>query len=84
MSDAADRRAVGGLTAFRHRDFAAYWFGSLFGNLGFQMQSAALFWQVYDLTGSTLDLAFIGLAEFARRCCCWRSPARSPTGSSAG
>ncbi len=29
------------------------------------MQSAALFWQVYDLTASTLDLAFIGLAEFA-------------------
>ena len=54
-----------GLAAFAHRDFAAYWFGTLFGNLGFQMQSAALFWQVYDLTGSTLDLAFIGLAEFA-------------------
>jgi len=29
------------------------------------MQSAALFWQVYDLTGSTLDLGLIGLAEFA-------------------
>jgi MFS family permease len=28
------------------------------------MQSAALFWQVYDLTGSTLDLGLIGLAEF--------------------
>jgi MFS family permease len=65
MSGAADRPAAGGLTAFRHGDFAAYWFGSLFGNLGFQMQSAALFWQVYDLTGSTLDLAFIGLCEFA-------------------
>jgi len=65
MSGAADRPAAGGLTAFRHSDFAAYWFGSLFGNLGFQMQSAALFWQVYDLTGSTLDLAFIGLCEFA-------------------
>jgi MFS family permease len=65
MSGAADRPAAGGLTAFRHSDFAAYWFGSLLGNLGFQMQSAALFWQVYDLTGSTLDLAFIGLCEFA-------------------
>jgi MFS family permease len=65
MSEAADRPHVGGLAAFGHGDFAAYWFGSLFGNLGFQMQSAALFWQVYDLTGSTLDLAFIGLAEFA-------------------
>jgi len=54
-----------GFVAFAHRDFAAYWFGTLFGNLGFQMQSAALFWQVYDLTGSTLDLAFVGLAEFA-------------------
>src|SRR5262249_45821810 len=65
MSEAADRPHVGGLAAFGHGDFAAYWFGSLFGNLGFQMQSAALFWQVYDLTGSTLDLAFIGLSEFA-------------------
>ena len=59
------RRTGGAFLAFGHRDFAAYWVGSLFGNLGFQMQSAALFWQVYDLTGSTLDLAFIGLAEFA-------------------
>ena len=59
------RPAEGAFLAFSHRDFAAYWVGSLFGNLGFQMQSAALFWQVYDLTGSTLDLAFIGLAEFA-------------------
>jgi MFS family permease len=64
MSDAAERPAAGGMAAFRHGDFAAYWFGSLFGNLGFQMQSAALFWQVYDLTGSTLDLGLIGLAEF--------------------
>jgi len=59
------RPAERAFLAFSHRDFAAYWVGSLFGNLGFQMQSAALFWQVYDLTGSTLDLAFIGLAEFA-------------------
>jgi MFS family permease len=57
--------SASGFAAFAHRDFAAYWLGSLLGNLGFQMQSAALFWQVYDLTGSTLDLAFIGLAEFA-------------------
>ncbi len=64
MSD-VDHGSAAGFAAFRHRDFAAYWLGSLFGNLGFQMQSAALFWQVYDLTGSTLDLAFIGLAEFA-------------------
>jgi MFS family permease len=65
MSDAADRPAAAGFVAFGHRDFAAYWVGSLLGNLGFQMQSAALFWQVYDLTGSTLDIAFVGLAEFA-------------------
>ncbi len=59
------RPAERAFLAFSHRDFTAYWVGYLFGNLGFQMQSAALFWQVYDLTGSTLDLAFIGLAEFA-------------------
>jgi MFS family permease len=60
-----EQGSTSGFAAFAHRDFAAYWFGTLFGNLGFQMQSAALFWQVYDLTGSTLDIAFIGLAEFA-------------------
>jgi MFS family permease len=64
-ADGEPRRAGQSFLAFGHGDFAAYWFGSLFGNLGFQMQSAALFWQVYDLTGSTLDLAFIGLSEFA-------------------
>jgi hypothetical protein len=57
--------SANGFAATAHRDFAPYWLGSLLGNLGFQMQSAALFWQVYDLTGSTLDLAFIDFAEFA-------------------
>ena len=65
MTEASTPQPGRALVAFGHRDFAAYWFGSLFGNLGFQMQSAALFWQVYDLTGSTLDLGLIGLAEFA-------------------
>ena len=65
MTDGSTAKAERAFTAFGNRDFAAYWFGSLFGNLGFQMQSAALFWQVYDLTGSTLDLGLIGLAEFA-------------------
>jgi MFS family permease len=65
VTDNPTAKAERAFLAFSQRDFAAYWFGSLFGNLGFQMQSAALFWQVYDLSGSTLDLAFIGLAEFA-------------------
>jgi len=53
-----------GFAAFRQRDFAVYLAGSLFGNLAIQMQAAALFWQVYDLSGSTLALAMIGLMEF--------------------
>jgi MFS family permease len=53
-----------GLVAFRHRDFAVYSGGSLLGNLAYQMQVAALFWQIYDLSGSTLALALIGLLEF--------------------
>jgi len=64
VTDNPTAKAERAFIAFSHGDFAAYWFGSLFGNLGFQMQSAALFWQVYDLTGSTLDLGLIGLAEF--------------------
>src|SRR5262249_39297489 len=65
MTAGSTAKAEGAFLAFSHRDFAAYWVGSLFGNLGFQMQSAALFWQVSDLRGRPLDLAFIGLAEFA-------------------
>ncbi|MGH6931794.1 MAG: MFS transporter [Dongiaceae bacterium] len=53
-----------GFAAFRHRDFAVYSVGSLLGNLAYQIQVAALFWQIYDLSGSTLALATIGLLEF--------------------
>ena len=31
---------------------------------GFAIQTAALMWQVYDITGSALPLAFVGLARF--------------------
>lgn len=63
VDEPRQRRGLG-FAAFRHRDFAVYSVGALFGNLGVQMQAAALFWQVYDLTGSTLALAMIGLMEF--------------------
>jgi MFS family permease len=32
--------------------------------LAFQMQAVAIGWQVYDLTGSALDLGLVGLAQF--------------------
>jgi predicted MFS family arabinose efflux permease len=32
--------------------------------LAFQMQAVAVGWQVYDLTGSALDLGLVGLAQF--------------------
>jgi MFS family permease len=37
----------------------------LFANIGAQMQTVAVGWQVYEKTGSALDLGWIGLSQFA-------------------
>jgi MFS family permease len=50
--------------AFRYRDFRLAQAGRLLTTLGTQMQSVAVGWQVYTLTGKTLDLGYVGLAQF--------------------
>jgi MFS family permease len=52
---------AGGL---RHGPFAFFWWGRVATTLAFQMQAVAIGWQVYDLTGSALDLGLVGLAQF--------------------
>ncbi len=48
----------------RQRPFALFWGARVATTIAFQMQAVAIGWQVYDLTGSALDLGLIGLAQF--------------------
>ncbi|MGK5025429.1 MFS transporter [Janthinobacterium sp. RB2R34] len=54
-----------GFSVLRHRNFAFYLSARVLGTLAVQMQSVAVGWQVYQLTGSLFDLGLIGLAQFA-------------------
>jgi MFS family permease len=53
------------LAILRHRNFSFYLTARLLGTLAVQMQSVAIGWQVYQMTGSLFDLGMIGLAQFA-------------------
>jgi len=46
------------------RPFVLFWFARVFAMLARQMVAVAVGWQVYALTGSALDLGFVGLAQF--------------------
>jgi hypothetical protein len=49
---------------FRHRDFRLF-LGARFASVvGIQMQSVAIGWQVYSITGRPMSLAWVGLAQF--------------------
>ena len=51
-------------SVFGHRAFAYYWIGRIVSILSFQMLMVAIGWQLYSITGSALDLGFLGLAQF--------------------
>lgn len=55
--------------AFAHRDFNLFQIARLFSILGMQMQSVAIGWQIYSITGRPLDLAWVGLAQFFPAAC---------------
>ncbi|MBL8446755.1 MAG: MFS transporter [Zoogloeaceae bacterium] len=55
----------GGL--FSHRPFALFWVARVLTASGFQIQSVAVAWQVYELTASALDLGVVGLVQFLPR-----------------
>ncbi len=48
----------------RERSFGLFWAARVSSSLAFQMQSVAIGWRVYALTGSAFDLGLIGLAQF--------------------
>jgi len=54
-----------GLAAFRSRDFGFFMFGKIFSWVGLHMMMVAIAYQVYDLTGDVMNLAYIGLSIFA-------------------
>jgi MFS family permease len=57
--------APSALSVLRHRNFTFYLSARILGTLAVQMQSVAIGWQVYQITGSLFDLGLIGLAQFA-------------------
>ncbi|OON63978.1 MFS transporter [Massilia sp. KIM] len=55
----------GRLAVLRNRNLSLYLSARFLGTLAVQMQSVAIGWQVYQITGSLFDLGLIGLAQFA-------------------
>lgn len=49
---------------FRHRDFRLLWTADTVAILGAQIQTVAIIWQVYELTGDELALGLLGLFRF--------------------
>ncbi|SMH30414.1 MFS transporter [Azospirillum agricola] len=62
MTAASSGDAFG--SAFRHRAFALFWSARVCSMLALQMQVVAVGWQVYDMTGSPMDLGLVGLFQF--------------------
>ena len=60
---------MGGFAVFRHRDFALYLAARFLSSVATQMLIIAVGWQVYQITGSLLDLGFIGLSQFVPFLC---------------
>ena len=54
-----------GFSVLRNRNFSFYLAARILGTLAVQMQSVAIGWQVYQMTGSLFHLGLIGLAQFA-------------------
>lgn len=52
------------LAALRYRDYTVYAAARFFATLCWMMLDVAVGWQVYALTRNTLDLGFVGLAQF--------------------
>ncbi|MDP9108545.1 MAG: MFS transporter [Pseudomonadota bacterium] len=61
----SDRSSGSAMQVLRHRNFALYLSARLLSTLAVQMQSVAIGWQVYAMTGKVFDLGLIGLAQFA-------------------
>ena len=61
--------SAAGFAALRNRDFAFYLSASFLATTALAMQSVALGWQIYYLTGKPFDLGLVGLMEFLPAFC---------------
>jgi MFS family permease len=52
------------MSFLRHPAFILFWCARICSSFGYQAQSVAIGWRVYALTGSSLDLGLVGLAQF--------------------
>jgi MFS family permease len=51
-------------SVLHHRAFQMFWAARVFAALSLQMQTVAVGWQVYELTGSAFKLGLVGLVQF--------------------
>ena len=51
-------------TVLKHKNLTLFVIARFLATIAVQMQSVAVGWQIYQKTGSTLDLGLIGLAQF--------------------
>ncbi|HUG14056.1 MAG TPA: MFS transporter [Thermomicrobiales bacterium] len=61
LPEPAPYRAERATAALKHRDFRLLWSGQFVSTLGGQIQTVALGWHIYLLTGSALQLGMLGL-----------------------
>jgi len=54
-----------GRVAFTYPDFSLYQLARFLIVAGFEMQSVAVGWQIYEITKRPLDLGLVGLAQFS-------------------
>jgi MFS family permease len=59
-----DPAAASLATLMRHKSFANFWSARVATTTAYQMLWVAIGWQVYDMTGSALDLGLVGLMQF--------------------
>jgi MFS family permease len=63
MNGASRPRRTLPISVLRNRDFRLLWGGQFVSTLGTQMHAVALSWQVYEITGSTVQLGLVGLVR---------------------
>jgi MFS family permease len=60
----SDLKTHDAYAAFRIPAYRRYFAGNLLFILGLQMQKVAVGWEIYERTGSALNLGFVGLVQF--------------------
>ena len=64
MSSPADPGSADPPSLLRQQSFVLYWCGRTSTTVAYLMQTVAVGWQIYDMTGSALDLGLVGLVQF--------------------